>query len=485
MVSRILRHIQENELISPQDVVLAGVSGGADSVCLLCVLLELREILDIRINVIHVNHGIRATALRDETFVKELCEKKEIPYLAVLTDVTGYAKKNGLSVEEAGRILRYEAFEAALQGVPEEKRKIAVAHNMDDNAETMLFNMFRGTGIKGICGIPVKRGCIIRPLLCVGRKQIEEYLSQKGQSYCIDETNLTDTYMRNKIRHHILPKAEEINEKAIEKMYELSADLSMAERFLNQQVSADFYEVTETENDEVMINEDIFKNKHPYIQERIVMRALELLAGSSKDFTRIHVRDVITLMGMQTGKKRTLPYEISAYRTYRGILLKRDVTFQEEMLSEEGKQVLQIPGRYSCGENKELVFRVTDNNLSTEIPKDRYTKWLDYDTIKGNLCVRKRQEGDYLIINSQGQHQRLKSYFINEKIPSWERDNIFLLAEGSHILWVIGYRISEACKVTKSTKKILEIRIEERENTKEGTDVYGCKNKSNDIGRGH
>ena len=207
MLDKVITYIEENELIQKKDRIVVGVSGGADSVCLFSVLLELQKKYELELFVVHVHHGIRGEeADKDEQFVENLAKKHQIPYYCFWKNIPVLSKKRGLTEEEAGRIVRYEAFYEVLKKV--NATKIAVAHNQNDCAETVLFQLFRGSGLKGMCGIFPKRDEIIRPLLGVDRKAIEAYLMQKGQAYCTDRTNLEEEYTRNKIRLSILPIAE-------------------------------------------------------------------------------------------------------------------------------------------------------------------------------------------------------------------------------------------------------------------------------------
>ena len=199
MVEKVFKFIKENRIFDSGDSVILGVSGGADSICMLTVLCKLKHRLNLKLYVVHVNHGIRGgDALEDENFVKEFCEKENLSFFPYHINVPEIVKKTGMSEEEAGRRERYRIFYELANELKADK--IAVAHNLNDNSETILFNMFRGTGIKGMTGIPVQRDKIVRPLLCVTRAEIEAYLDSLNISYCMDITNKSTEYTRNKIR---------------------------------------------------------------------------------------------------------------------------------------------------------------------------------------------------------------------------------------------------------------------------------------------
>ena len=240
LVEKVNEYMQEHHMAQAGEKIVVGVSGGADSLGLLTILSELAEYFQYSLVVVHVNHGLRGKAAdQDQSFVEKTCKDKSIPCYSFHVDLKRFARKEGMSEEEAGRYYRYQCFEKVRREVDGDK--IAVAHQREDVCETILFNMFRGTGIKGLTGIPPVRDVIIRPLLCVSRAEIENYLQRKGLSWRTDETNLTDAYTRNKIRHNILPYVEEhINPSAgqhIQEMAGLMRDISL---YLDRQAEAAF-----------------------------------------------------------------------------------------------------------------------------------------------------------------------------------------------------------------------------------------------------
>ena len=244
-VNRIKEYCRQKELLLQGDRVLVGLSGGADSVCLFLVLLSLAKEWNLSLVPVHVNHNIRGEeAEADEQFCKELCRSHGMELLVVSCDVPELAKERGWSLEEAGRNARYEAF----FGLAAEHscHRIAVAHHQNDQAETVLFQMFRGSRIRGLAGMDAKNGSIIRPLLNVTRTEIENYLNTQGQSYCVDRTNYEDDYTRNKIRNRILPLAGEVQPRAVEHVAETAEYLGRVEEFLTRLTDTLFAEsVTE------------------------------------------------------------------------------------------------------------------------------------------------------------------------------------------------------------------------------------------------
>ena len=439
-MKKVCEYIKLNNLIDKNDNIILGVSGGADSVCLLYIINTIKEEYALNITAVHINHMIRETAGRDEDFTRKLCEKLGVKFLSFKTDCPAISERDGISLEEAGRNERYRLFnETGEKEYGKENYKIAVAHHMDDLAETLIFNMARGTGINGLASVKCKSGNIIRPLLCVTRAEIEEYLYRAGAEYVNDETNFSDDYARNKIRHKIIPTMNEITEKAVNHMASCAGQLGEIEDYLKNQTDLLWEKYIRESENEILILDSVL-SEHPALVKRVIHRALTEVAGRARDISAIQIEAVLNLFELQTGRKRDLIYNMEALRVYEGvkILTKKEV-------SEEDKE--NILGR--------LRFEIMDRDFSQNIPTDLYTKWFDYDKIKYSLNVRFRREGDYLTVNDKNAKKLLSDYMTNEKIPSDKRDEIPLLADGDHILWVAGYRISNYYKVTDETKKIV------------------------------
>ncbi len=460
--------MNENNMIAKGDKIVLGVSGGADSVCLFHVLLQVAPVFDLSLFVVHVNHGIRGEeAEEDEAFVKKLCENAKVPFWTVKAHIPAMAKEEGLTEEEAGRKVRYEAFYKCLE---ENKcNKIAIAHNKNDNAETMLFHLFRGSGIKGLTGISPKRDVIIRPLLCVTRQEIEEYLEQQKVSFRIDRTNLTQDYSRNKIRHRILTFAqEEINTKAIEHMAHTANQLRLMENYLEKNVNLAYDRIVIRKNDgSFQMNVKELQKEDIIIQQGIIRNVFYQLANQLKDIDAVHIDLVLGLLTKEVGKRLHLPYGIQAEKGYEHITMSIH-QFQynngDDSKAEKGEivgynHVLKIPGDTYIPEiNHRIQTRIIKYKKNLIIPKDGYTKWFDYDKINNTVLIRTRNSGDYIQIGSQ-LRKKIKSLFIDEKVPREKRDLVPLVADGNHIMWVIGSRISEAYKVNEDTKAILEISL--------------------------
>ena len=570
LTEKILFYMKRYHMIPKNKNIVVGLSGGADSVCLLYVLAALRKKLGLQLCAVHVHHGLRGVeADADEAYVRDICRAWDVPLKAMRIDAAALAKQWGIGCEESGRRARYEIFEECLQGMGGCRGAIAVAHHRDDCAETLLFHMFRGTGLDGMAGIrPVRKtereSMIIRPLLEIGKTEIESFLQEKGISWRIDSTNTGEDYTRNRIRNRVLPYAEkEICSGAgahLAKEAQLLAETADFVRSCTRQalercrVEADDLktnvcgiEIIEhvgrregtaeykrfDKQTIIKLNIELLQQEDIFLQKQCVRECL-LEIGTGRDLTAAHIEAVRHLVGTdcQSGRKLRIPAcQLEVERQF-GLLVFRRLERQQDALLEQqgvlpeqqdaspeqqdalpeqqdalleqqfdrGRQVglqtpelplpehsseLHVPGmgvvsvRYlqrdelTTGEKKAAAGE--KNTAAGEessaaagaflknIPQKKYTKWLDYDKIIQSVVFRTRRSGDYLTIDDNFSKKSLKKYMIEEKIPANERNSMLVLADGNHIIWVPGGRISTYYRVTEQTKVILEVACMEKQ----------------------
>ena len=433
MLSQIRKTIAEYGLLKQGDRVTIGVSGGADSVCLLLCLLELREEYGLTLQAVHVNHCLRgADADADEEFVRRLCEEKGVPCLVRCADAAALARANRQSVEEAGRQLRYRAFFEAAEGGP-----VAVAHNRDDQCETVLLNLLRGTGLKGLGGMRPKNGAVIRPLLFVSRRQIEAFLAERGQGYRTDATNASPEYTRNLLRGSILPQLEaEINAGTREHLLEAARIAREAWEHIHAEAEAFLREQPEGSG----ASAEALLALSPAVAEEAAAELIRRASGSLKDVSSVHIRSVAALAGQPVGTVCHLPGGFEGVRTYTAVVVRERPEAEEDL-----PELCVKP-----------EFRVFDRDPAAQIPEKEYTKWLDYDTISCNACWRRRKTGDTICLDGVGR-RKLKDYMIDRKIPAEERDRLPLLADGSRVIWLPGHRIGADFKITEQTRRVAEV----------------------------
>lgn len=425
-------HIKKERLLSAGDRVIIGVSGGADSVFLLEVLAQLKAEGMIDFHAVHVHHGIRGDeADADAVFVQELCRDLQVPCHVEYADVPKLAKDEKLTLEEAGRKVRYACFRREQERT--HANKLAVAHHRDDCAETMLFNLMRGSGIKGLCGIAPVQGDIVRPLLELRRAEIETALREKGVVWRTDSTNEDLQYSRNRIRKELLPYLEQqLNPEAVEHLTAAAEMLREIDMHMEQTA-----EIWLAEEKESCLNVRRLGEASAALQSYLIRRRIAE-TGGLKDISREHVESVKGLLTRPVGKIICLPG---------GRTVKRD--YGELVFLAAKAPVLEECPLY------EVSWREISREFFEKIQFDQYTKCFDYDRIKGDLHLRTRQIGDRISVFSDGRTQSVKEYMINARIPARLRERIPLLMGGDAVLWIVGYRASEAFRVTDETRRIL------------------------------
>lgn len=434
---RIVNRIKETGLIAPGESIVLGVSGGADSVLLLHALASLREPMEIDIHAVHVHHGIRgAEADGDAEFVRELCGQLSVPCRVVHADVPSIAREEKLTVEEAGRKIRYQCFFDEMERVG--AAKLAVAHHRDDSAETILFNLVRGSGIKGLCGIAPVQGRIIRPLIDLRRAEIEEVLWSAEFCWREDSTNQEMVYSRNRIRHGLIPYLErELNLDAVEHLAKMAGIL----RDIDEHMEAETEKWIELHAEPGTLPVGPLKAADRALQGYLIRKRLGELGGL-KDITVEHVEMIRRLLDKTGEKTVCLPGRRSVRREYEQLVFD---TGNEE------KGTGMIPAELSiCEISLEKVKKIAS---------DPYTKCFDYDKIKFNLRLRTRKPGDSLVVFSDGRSQSVKEFMINAKIPAGQRDRIPLLVSGDEVVWIVGYRASEKFRVTDETRRVLLVKV--------------------------
>ncbi len=467
-------YIRQHNMINPGDRVAVALSGGADSICLLLLLESLSGTMGFSLEAVHVEHGIRGSESRqDQEFVEKVCADRGISLRVYPVDVPVYAAREGLGLEEAARILRYRAFKDYAR---ENNAVIAVAHHLEDNCETVLFQMIRGSGIRGMSGIsPVsERDGVryIRPILFWTREEVEHYLRGQKQSYVTDTTNSDVQYSRNKLRHQVIPLLKEINAGAVEHINQSAGMLMEISDYIDSMTRQAAEKLVLTEEREagkrLIIPTASLKELHPAIQKNLLMYMISEMAGRRKDIGSSHVKSLMELCNSQSGRSIHLPYGLVARKQYDDIILEG----QAQMFDGAGKSAGHVlySGRIEPGESMEIDCPKPAKKLTLtvlpfhgnmdKIPKKPYTKWIDYDKIKDVLTVRMRQSGDYFVSDKSGHHKKIKEFFINEKIPLEERNLIPLIADGSEILCIPGYRINYDYRVREDTVTVLEIHLE-------------------------
>lgn len=430
MLGKIKSAIEKYDMISKGETVCCALSGGADSVALLILLSELSEDMDFSLKAVHINHLLRSEeSFRDEDFCKKLCEKMNVPLTVFRRDAAAFSHSLGESVETGAREMRYRIFEE----LPTDK--ICTAHNLDDNAETLIFRMARGTGLKGLTGIPPVRGKIIRPLLFCTRKEIESFLAKRGQDFVTDSTNLTDDYARNKIRHRIIPAMSEICVGFPDNVTHLTLSLSEDEDFLMSTA-------LNHKNDDL-------RTLHPAVRKRVIILHLK------KQGITVSKQQVEAVENILNGGKIT--FGKTVLRSKDGKLYFTEKEAEEEILP----QNIEKEGEYAFTSDKIVIISKINSekmNKAQIINKNSTTDLLDYDKIKGSIVLRNRLRADK--IKPVGdKHTREIRKLLQEKLPPWEREKSAVLTDDEGVIWSEHFGIADRVKPDSDSENLLKIDI--------------------------
>jgi tRNA(Ile)-lysidine synthase len=461
MIERVFSTIKKHNLIDKGESVIVGVSGGADSICLLHILYSLRNRLGIKLFAVHINHMLRGSeADADEDYVREFCKSLGIDLYTESINIREIAAINAVSVEEAGREARYEQFAKYAKRLG--ASKIAVAHNKNDQSETVLMNIIRGTGLDGLKGIEYKRGAIIRPLMDIERKEIESYCSMNALNPRVDSSNLKNIYTRNKIRLELIPYIDKLFEAGIsDKLYKLSLMIKDDLDYIGN--SADILYsrcLVKSEDEEIGLNLDLLKNQHIALIKRVLRTAVKKVKGDLKGVESKHVESVVNLiMNGRTGSTVCLTDKIRAEKSYDILRIYKP---GHEDTHEYFEMMIEIPGTNYIESLKSYITAdiVEKNSESTKCFENNCkssVQFFDYEKLKTGIYIRYRKEGDLFKPYKSNGTKKLKEYFIDNKIPRNLRETIPLVAKDKDIVWIIGYKISDKFKVTENTKYILKL----------------------------
>lgn len=437
--------------------LIVAVSGGVDSMVLLHLLYELKNEFDLRLSVAHLDHGIRGeSSEKDAEFVREVAENLGLPSTVEKRDVTRITD-GGSSLEEAARKVRYEFLEDVR--VKQAADYVALGHNRDDQVETVLMHLIQGTGLRGLSGMDPVREFYVRPLLNNSREEIYNYADARDLNYRKDETNQDTSYLRNRIRHGLLPKLEEnYNPRIREKINELSTLAGEAHSFIQERATIVMEELElKRENEEIRFQREGIQQLHPYLK-KVAIRQLVLEArGSLKDVTSSHVEKIIDQLEKNPSRAQLdLP----------------DLTFilQGEtgrFLEEQGKSFdnSKVEFNYEIKPGDALVLKEAGMNMRLELTagtaapnpdnfsEDRLTEVVDWGKVERPIRVRNREPSDRFIPLGMDGEKKLKDFFIDEKIPLEKRDCVPIVQDNNGIIWVVGYRIDNRYKINNFTKK--------------------------------
>lgn len=443
------------------DKVIVAVSGGPDSIALLHMLYELKGELGISLYAAHVNHCLRGVESdQDEKYVKRFCENLNIEFRSKRVNIEEITKLKNISSESAGREARYEFFEELIREFS--AQKVAIAHNANDQAETILMRIMRGTGMDGLIGIrPVRDNIFVRPLINNTRAEIEKYCLENDLNPRIDKTNLEAIYARNKVRLQLIPYIQEnFNQDIIKVLNRLSNNIKSDNDYLELVSKKKYKKYCDINKEKVIISKEAFL-EHESIITRIIRLAIYDAVGNLYNFERIHIYDIMRIQKHSTGKELNLPSNVCVINNYGDIVICRNK--KENVKKQDEEYILHNGVNVLDNTNVKVTIKITSTKEKLDFKHNKLVKYFDYDKIKGNITLRFRRDGDRFVPLGMNGSKKLKDLFIDLKVPKEKRDKIPLICFNECIGWIAGYRVSELFKVDENTKNILEVKIEGEE----------------------
>jgi len=453
MINKVLYNINKYNLIQKDENIVVGVSGGPDSIALLYTLLEIRKNLNFNLVVAHVNHGVRGeSALMDQLFVEGKSKEFGLKYFSKSVNMKSHAKEHGMTDEEAGRELRYGFFRQILDELG--GGKIAVAHNKNDQAETLLLRIMRGTGLYGLNGMSFFNGTdIIRPLLNISREEIEEFIDKNNIETVLDLTNLEPIYGRNKVRLQLLPYiADNFNPNIIDTLWRMSQLLGQDSRYLDMETEEKFNFIVEKKlENSIIFNRHLFDAEHITMQNRLIRMAISKIAGSLYGFNEEHINLTRELfLNNTTGKSINLPG---------GLICKVD--YDKNIIEHSIKEPVDFEYILKIGENRfydvDIMLNLLVKSKDEILTYDKSKRYIDFDKVNGDLRIRNRRNGDKFVPLGMSGSKKIKDFFIDEKVSKRSRDRIPLLVDDTNIISILGYATNDKYKICEETKRVLEV----------------------------
>ncbi len=475
-IGNIRSTITRFNMLTPGDKVLVGVSGGPDSVALLHGLYALRDEFEMSLHVAHLNHMLRGEAANEEArYVQCLAESLGLGCTVRKVDVRNYADERKVSIELAARDARYDFYLRTAVDIG--ASRVALGHHAGDQAETVLLRLIRGAGMRGLGGIPAVRPLdasggitVIRPLLGLTSSEIRSYCDEEQLVYYIDASNVSPVYLRNRIRHELIPLLEQdYNPRVVQALCNTAELAQGDDDYISRKVCEKLGQIVEDSSPyNVALSIPALSRQHTAIQRRIIRWTVCRLAGELDDFQFIHVEKVLELAGSgRTGSCISLPGGLQARRDYERIIIE-----WEEMAKSQAcppfEYKLQVPGRTdipeACITIDADIFNMKDKpdlfETISSMGKDE--AYFDMDLIDENITVRNRRPGDRLYPLGMKGRKKLKDVFIDKKISRNIRDDIPVIIWGREILWVVGLCVSDFAKLSPGTRKVLHLRATRR-----------------------
>ena len=454
LFEKFLDFIHKHQLINPDDYILVAVSGGIDSVVLLHLLIQYRKTIPLRLEVIHINHQIRGSqADEDQNYVEQLSKQYHISSISRKINVPKFIETKGLSLEEGARFLRYRFYNWALKKTGADW--VALGHHADDQVETVIDHFLRGSGVKGLTGMPVRRDKYIRPILFASRKDIETYAKAHSLHYQVDATNELTKFRRNRIRLELIPYLQEHFNFAIADVVARTAQvMDEVETYMNAQADSAFKTcLVNFKKHKIVLDIHTFLNYFIAVQKYILYQVLDRIELPRSILTSAKMNRAMALIGARmSGKKMMLTADWQLLVDHQFLVIQK-IPGSERELKIELDKIYKL-------QDGEIEFRATliaREQLPQQFSPERHIEYVDYDKIQGQLLLRSFKTGDrFQPLNFKGT-KKVSDFFTDQKIPLHQRMEIPILVCDAGILWIINYQIDNRFKITEATRRVLKL----------------------------
>ena len=457
-LQRTHRFILQHDMICSGEAIVVGFSGGVDSLALLVALYELRHPLDCHLHIAHLDHQLRGDSTSDAELVKQYANLLKLPFTIKKIDIPALIKQRNQSIEALARKERYEFFETVSKKIG--ATKVALGHQRNDQAETVLMNLLRGAALTGLRGIlPIRDGKFIRPLLDFSRTEIEEFVAEQGLQPCDDSTNWDRNFLRNRIRLDLLPLLKRDYNRNIQNTLAQNAELLRAESDYLEDIARKALDACLAEpatHDVVILNRLMFLRHHPALRRRILRLAIGQIQGDMKQLAFNHSEFMLQLSeGKSPNRQLNLPNNLEFLRAYNQLIIQRPTSKIGEF-----EYTVAVPGDNNFPElNAVMVATIVEapSRKTSYVLDGKFQAVFDVDQIQMPLKIRSRRAGDRFQPFGMKGTKKVKDFFIDAKVPQRMRQSIPILVTGDEILWVVGHRTSEKCKVSNKTRRILHL----------------------------
>ncbi len=463
MINKIKDTIKKYGMLEKGDHVVVAISGGPDSVALLKVMEMISDEYGLTLTAAHINHGLRKESDQDEQFVRRISEEAGIKFECRKVDIGSQRKGTGKSIEEISRDVRYRFLNDVAK--MHHAGKIALGHHLNDQVETVLMNFLRGSGAEGLKGMLPKRGLFIRPLLRISRKEIHGFLEARNIPFMTDTSNAESLYLRNRIRHLLIPELKAKFNPNLDASLSNMAEIMRLEddymKTVTREILSDWG--IGQENDEIMIRISALAKYHEAIQYRIMKDLLRRLTPHTQGIAYAHIKAALDLCSAdRPGGQLDFPYGILVRREYDTLVFSRSTKTERKAFYEKFDKLhydVAIPGSVKIVESgKTIKFAFVEHPVRIKAD-ERTTVYMDYDRIVFPVIIRTLKPGDRIQPLGMKGTKKIKSYFIDEKVPLNIRKEIPLLLDRESVIWITGMRLSERVKITDKTSRVLKVEI--------------------------